>query len=82
MARIWFGGRDYPLPDDEVETFKENLGSLLAGAVHGSLGLGITDTSTGARYWLWITPGAPVVIEFEPEAEPSRDADDEAPNHS
>ena len=66
MARIWFGGKDYPLPDDEVEGLKENLNSLLMGAVQGSLGLSITDTSTGAQYWLWITPGAPVVIEFDP----------------
>ena len=61
MARIRFAGKYYPLPDAEVAEFKHNLISLGTQRV-ASFGLHVKGKD-GKTFWLWITPGAPVVIE-------------------
>jgi hypothetical protein len=65
MARIRFASKYYPLPDDEVEAFKENLIALAADPGQASLVL-LVRRGDG-QDWLWITPGAPLVIESSDE---------------
>jgi len=61
MARIRFAGKYYPLPDDEVEEFKTNLIALASDPTQASFALAVRRGE--GQDWLWITPGAPVVIE-------------------
>jgi hypothetical protein len=65
MARIRFAGKYYPLPDDEVEEFQSNLIALAANPMQASFALKVRRGQ--GQDWLWITPGAPVVIESSDE---------------
>jgi hypothetical protein len=65
MARIRFGGKYYPLPDDEVEEFQANLIALAADPTQASFALKVRKGQ--GQDWLWITPGASVVIESSDE---------------
>jgi hypothetical protein len=70
MARIRFAGKYYPLPDDEVEEFKTNLIGLALDPTQASFALKVRRGQ--GQDWLWITPGASVVIESSDEI-PDRD---------
>ena len=65
MARIRFAGKFHPLPDDDVEEFKANLIALATDPMQASFALKVRRGE--GQDWLWITPGAPVVIESSDE---------------
>ena len=64
----WLGSGSleyYPLPDDEVEEFKANLIALASDPTQASFALKVRRGQ--GQDWLWITPGASVVIESSDE---------------
>src|SRR3954465_5239911 len=65
MARIRFAGKYYPLPDEEVDEYKANLIALAADPMQASFALKVRRDQ--GQDWLWITPGASVVIESSDE---------------